>query len=75
MIAFWECDYSCLWRLDTQEIVPLILDIGYDPPAIINSSHTNQIFVPRDNTMEMGGLDDRFKYDVRDRASEHPVYN
>jgi len=53
MIAFWVCDYNCLWRLDTQEIVPLILDIGYDPPAIINSSHTNQIFVPRDNTMEI----------------------
>ena len=50
MAVFRESPDKCLWRLDTNQMMPFDLHVGYDSPAVI---HTNRVFVPRDNTVEI----------------------
>jgi len=63
-------------RLDKQQMVSLnivdkLLDI---PPTVIHSSRTNRVFAPQDYTRgNMGGINDRLKYDLRNRAAERSV--
>ena len=51
--AFQGSRHNCFWRLDTQEMVSLYLPVGYCPPAVIHSPHTNYVFVPRYYTVEI----------------------
>ena len=53
MAAFRESDSKCLWRLDTQAMVSFDLDVGRIPPVVFHSPHTNHVFVPRDDTVEI----------------------
>jgi len=53
VVAFEESLHKCLWTLDTQEMTSFDLDIKDIPPAIIHSSNTNHLFVPRDKTVEI----------------------
>jgi len=48
--TFRESHHKCLWRIDINQMTSFDLHVGYDPPAVI---HTNHIFVPRDNTVEI----------------------
>jgi len=50
MAAFRESHHKCLWRIEINQMTSFDLHVGYDPPAII---HTNHVFVPRDNTVEI----------------------
>ena len=48
VVVFGEPPEKRLWRLGTDRTIPF--DVGYDSPAVI---HTNHVFVPRDNTVEI----------------------
>ena len=50
VVVFGEPPEKRLWRLDTNQMMSFDLHVGYDSPAII---HTNRVFVPRDNTVEI----------------------
>jgi len=53
MAALEKSRHKCLWRLDTQEMTPFELDVGYIPPVIIHLPNANRLFVPRDKTVEI----------------------
>jgi len=44
-------DHICLWRLDTQEMASISVEIGRVPPSVICLSSTDHLFIPRSRTV------------------------
>jgi len=55
MAAFSEPHHTCLWKLDTQQMVSFDFDDNDEltSPAVIYSSHTIRVFVPRYDAVEV----------------------
>ena len=46
-------DHICLWRLDTQEMASINLEVGHIPPAVVHLASTDFLFIPRSRTVEV----------------------
>ena len=44
-------DHICLWRLDTQEMASISVEIGRVPPSVICLSSTDHLFITRSRTV------------------------
>jgi len=53
MAAFEESRHGCLWRLDTQQMASFDLNVIGIRLAVIHLPHTNRVFVPLDDTVEI----------------------
>ena len=53
MVPFTDHGHIYVWRLDTEEMASLSVDIGYAPPAVIRSPLTSHLFIPQYDTVEI----------------------